>query len=169
MVEYLVDKKGFEHCSARALWIDEIKRQGLEVSRANMRIVANELRAAHGDDFLIEEYNRRTGFKPGVNYVVESIRATACAIALKKYGGVLWAVDADQRVRYERIQARASGSDKVSFDEFVKHEALEMDDPDLHGMQKAKVIAMADTVLTNNGTREELYQQVEVALKKAGV
>jgi len=47
VVEYLVEKKGFVHCSARALWVDEIKKRGLEVNRANMRIVANDLRAKH--------------------------------------------------------------------------------------------------------------------------
>src|SRR4051812_33963990 len=166
VVEYLVGQKGFVHCSARALWIDEIHRQGIEVNRANMRLVANELRAAHGDDFLIEEYKRRTGFAPDKNYVIESLRATAEVETLKKYGGVLWAVDADQKVRYERIQSRASESDKVSFEQFVEHEALEMNDPDPHGMQKEKVIAMADKLLTNNTTQEQLFAQVEEALNK---
>ena len=167
VVEYLAKKRGFVHCSARALWIDEINRQGLEVNRANMRIVANELRATHGSDFLIAEYKRRTGFSPEKNYVVESLRTTAEVDALKKEGGVLWAVDADPRIRYERIQARASESDAISFQEFVEHEALEMHDPDPSGMQKAAVIGMADVVLTNNGTQEELFLQVEGALKMA--
>lgn len=169
VVEYLVEKKGFIHCSARALWIDEINRQKLEVNRANMRIVANELRAAHGDDFLIAEYKRRTGFVPEKNYVVESLRAMAEVVSLKNEGGVLWAVDADPHIRYERIQSRASESDKISFEEFIKHEALEMNDPDPHGMQKAKVMSMADAVFQNNGTPEELYNQVEAALKKVVV
>jgi dephospho-CoA kinase len=166
VVEYLVEKKGFVHCSARALWVDEIKKRGLEVNRANMRIVANDLRAKHGDDFLVAEYKRRTGFKPEENYVIESLRATAEANTLKQSGGVLWAVDADQKVRYERTQSRASESDKISFDEFIKHEELEMNDPDPHGMQKAKVIEMSDVVLINNGTQEELFGQVEAALQK---
>lgn len=166
VVEYLVEKKGFIHCSARQLWIDEINKRGLEVNRANMRIVANDLRRLHGDDFLITEYARRTGYQPDQNYVVESIRAMSEAETLKKHGGVLWAVDADQQVRYERIQSRASESDKVTFDEFVQHETLEMNDPDPHGMQKAKVIAMADATLTNNGTQDELFAQVEAALQQ---
>lgn len=166
VVEYLVEKKGFIHCSARVLWIDEIKKRGLEVKRENMRIVANDLRATHGNDFLITEYSRRTGFEPEKNYVIESIRTTAEVETLKKHGGILWAVDADQHARYERIQSRASESDKVSFEEFARQETLEMNDPDPHGMQKAKVIAVADVVLTNNGTPEELFAQVEEALKR---
>jgi len=168
-VEYLVEKKGFIHCSARALWIDEIHRQGIEVNRANMRIVANELRAAHGDDFLIMEYKRRTGFTPEKNYVVESLRATAEVASLKKEGGILWAVDANPHIRYERIQSRASESDQISFEEFLKHEGLEMNDPDPHGMQKGKVIALADVVLQNNSTPGDLYLQIEKALAGSAI
>ena len=166
ITEYLVEKKGFIHCSARALWVDEIKKRGLEVNRVNMRIVANDLRATHGDDFLISEYQRRTGFDPAKNYVIESLRTLAEVTTLKKIGGILWAVDADQHARFDRIQVRASGTDKISFEEFVAHEALEMNDPDPHGMQKAKVIAAADHIFYNNGTPEELFAQVEEVLAK---
>jgi dephospho-CoA kinase len=69
VVDYLVREKGFVHCSARQLWNDEITKRGLEINRANMRLIANDLRAAHGDDFLLTEYERRTGFKPDQNYV----------------------------------------------------------------------------------------------------
>lgn len=165
VAEYLVEKKGFISCSARALFIDEIKKRGLEVSRANTRIVANSLRAEHGNDYLIEEYKRRTSFDPSKNYIIESIRALAEVDALKKYGGVLWAVDADTQVRYARIQSRASETDKVAFEEFSKQEALEMNDPDPNGMQKAKVMQRADVTLMNNGTQEELFAQIEAALK----
>ncbi len=59
VVEYLVAQKGFVHCSARALWVEEMGKRGLETSRENMRIVANSMRAEHGDDYLIQEYLRR--------------------------------------------------------------------------------------------------------------
>ena len=114
---------------------------------------------------MIEEYKRRTGFDEGTNYVIESLRAMAEVVTLKKYGGVLWCVDADQKIRYERVQARASESDKISFEEFADHEALEMHDPDPHGMQKAEVIASADLTFMNNGTVEELQTKVEEVLE----
>lgn len=165
VVDYLVEKKGFIHCSARALWVDEIKKRGLEVKRENMRIVANDLRARNGDDFLIAEYQRRTGFEPGKRYIIDSVRALAEATTLKKDGGVLWAVDADQHTRYERMQARATEG-AVSFEEFVAQEALEMNDHDPHGMQKAKVMQMADHTFTNDCIPEQLFMQIEEALNK---
>jgi dephospho-CoA kinase/8-oxo-dGTP pyrophosphatase MutT (NUDIX family) len=160
VVEYL-KTKGFTHYSARELIVAEIERQGLPVSRNQMRLTANEMRAAQGNEYVIKEsYKRAT--KAGVtNAVIESLRATAEAEYLKAQGGILLAVDAEQAVRYERVQARRSESDQVTFEQFVEHEELEKNDPDPNGMQKAKVIAMADYTITNDGTVEELEAQVE--------
>ena len=166
VVDHLLEKGNFEHCSARALFVDEINRRSLPMSRNQMRLMANELRAKHGDDFLITEYKRRTGFLQEKNYLIESLRAVAEAKTLKELGGVLIAVDADQKIRYERVQQRRSESDHVTFEEFKNQEALEMNDPDPHGMQKAKVIEMADYVIQNNGVFDELLVQVDEVLKK---
>jgi len=167
VVEYLVATKGFVHCSARALWMDEMARRGVEPTRANMRIVANSLRAEHGNDYLITEFVRRAAEVGWQDIVIESIRAVAEAETLKASGGVLFSVDADQKLRYERVCSRAATTDKVSFEEFVSHEQLEMNDPDPNGMQKARVMAMADFTLQNNGTLEELHAQVDAALAAA--
>jgi dephospho-CoA kinase len=164
VVDYLVNKKGYVHCSARQLLIDALTAEGLPVDRPNMRLMANRLRKEQGDDYVVAEYVRRTGLESGKNYVIESIRAYAEVETLKKHGGILWAVDADPKVRYERIQSRASESDKVTFEEFMAHEALEMNDPDPHGMQKAKVMAAADVTIMNNGTVAELDKEIEAAL-----
>ncbi|MFQ5541068.1 MAG: AAA family ATPase [Candidatus Paceibacteria bacterium] len=166
VVDYLVNEKGFAHYHARTLIIEEIEKRGLEVNRSNMRIVANDLRREHGNDYIVSfflERSKKTGDK---KVVIDSLRAVAEAETLKKAGGTLVAVDADQEIRFERVQARRSESDKVSFEEFARHEALEMNDPDPHGMQKAKVIEMADYTILNNGTFEDVYMQVEAILKK---
>lgn len=168
VVDYLIQKKGFVHCSARALWIDEIQKRGLTVDRANMRIVANSLRAAHGNDYLVVEYMRRAKESGWKDIAIDSIRAMAEANTLKKNGGILVAVDADQKLRYERIQGRASESDRVTFEEFISHEALEMNDPDPNGMQKAAVIAAADYTIQNNTSLEELHRQIDAVLAKIG-
>lgn len=166
VVDYLVVEKGFTHYSARAIWIEEINRRGIETTRANMRIVANEMRAEHGNDFLITYYFRKIYEEGTQNAIIESIRAVDEAITLKKNGGILIAVDADQKLRYERVKERRSESDTVSFEQFVAHEALESDDPDPHGMQKSKVIAMADYVITNNGTLGELHEKIETVFQQ---
>ena len=166
VVEYLVEKKGFRHYAARQLWVDEINRRGLEVKRENMRIVANDLRRQHGNDFLVAAYVERMQTEGVQDAIIESIRAIAEAETLKRHGGVLLAVDADQHLRYERIVGRASESDKVTFKHFAAQETLEMNDPDPNGMQKEKVMQMADYTIINNGTLDEFHAQIETALSR---
>jgi dephospho-CoA kinase len=161
LVEYLVREKGFTHYSARAIWVEELKKRGVEPTRANMRLVANEMREAHGNDFLVTHYLKKIKEEGTENAVIESIRTTAEAETLRANGGVLIAIDADQEVRYVRVQKRRSESDQVSFEQFVEHEALEANDPNPHGMQKQKVITTADYIVLNNGSHEELHAQIE--------
>jgi len=165
VVNFLIEKKGFAHYSGRKLLLAEIENRGLEKNRANMRNVANDLRRQFGNDYVVKEYIKRIKKDDTKKAVIESIRAVAEVNTLKKSGGVLFSVDADKKLRYERIVSRASEKDHVSFQEFVRQEALEMDDPDPHGMQKARVIEMADFHIKNNNSLKELYDQVESILK----
>lgn len=165
VVEYL-QKKGFTHFSARDVWNEEIARRGWVSNRDNMVVVANELRAEHGPGFFATRAMQKAHEEGVANAVIESIRSVGEAEAIKQGGGVLWAVDADVRTRYERIVLRQSETDRVSFEKFVEDEEKEWENTDPTKQNLKAVIAMADTVLTNNGTQEELFAQVEVALKK---
>ena len=165
-VEYLVASKGFVHCSARAIWEEEFAKRGIENKRENMRLVANELRALHGNDFLVTYYLKKIEAEHIKNAIIESIRTIDEAKTLHSNDGVLIAIDADVTVRYERIKNRGLATDTVSYEEFVVQEALEMNDPNPHGMQKAKVMEMADYTITNNTSPEDLHAQVDVVLEQ---
>jgi dephospho-CoA kinase len=165
VVEYLVKQHGYLHFSSRGLITRELLRRGLPTDRPHLRQQANELRATHGDDYLVQTALTSVREQALVYMIIESIRAVAEAESLKRAGGVLLAVDADVRVRYDRIIGRGSASDDVTFEEFVKQETLEMNDPDPHGMQKGRVMAMADYTIINNGTLTELHTATEVALR----
>ena len=166
VVEYLVNTKGYHHYSSRSFILEHIARKGLEPTRNQMRLTANELRKEYGNDFVVRQAYDAAERDGVAHAVIESLRAIAEAEFLKENGGVLLAVDADQHVRYERVQARRSESDKVSFEEFAAHEELEKNDPDPNGMQKAAVVAMADHVIYNDGTFEELTAKVNDFLAK---
>ena len=165
VVDYLVTHKGFTHYSSREFIVAEIERQGLPVTRNQMRLTGNELRALHGDEAVIKQAYLRAQQENKRNVVIESLRATAEVVYLKNQGGVLLAVDADSKLRYQRVQKRRSASDQVSFEQFLAHEELERNDPDPHGMQKAKVMAMADFTIKNDDTLEALHTCIEEFLK----
>lgn len=166
VVEYLANKHSFVHFSARAVIEEEIARQGLPNTREQMRKTGNALRAAHGDDVLVARPLEQIAAQNIEHAVIESVRALAEVETLKAHGGILLAVDADQQLRYERIMERKSSSDQVSFAEFQKQEALEMNDSDPHGMQKAKVMAAADHTLSNDNNLDVLYEQIENFLRE---
>ncbi len=164
-VSYLVEQKGFVHYSARAILEEECRKQKREATRANLRLVANELRALHGNDYVVKYYLDKRLLEKPQQAVIESIRTLAEVELLKKNGGILLAVDADRALRFDRIKGRRSASDGVTLEQFIAQEELEMNDPDPNGMQKAKVMQAADYTIMNNGTLEELKKEIESFLQ----
>lgn len=163
VVEHL-KTKGFEHFSARRFFTEELNRRGLPVNRDTMTEVANELRATFGPGYFTEQALLRAG-QSGGDIVIESIRSVGEAEYLKSRGAYLWAVDADVHTRYKRITLRASETDKISFEKFQADEVREITSTDPTKQNIAGVMRLANVILTNNGTQEELFAQVEEALK----
>ena len=166
VVEYLVKERGFRHFSARDVWNEEIARRSWPSNRDNMVIVANELRAQHGSDYFARTALARAK-EQEVDAVIESIRSIGEAKYLKENGALLWAVDADKRVRYERAVLRGSETDKLSYEKFVEDETKEFANTDPTKQDISGVMKMSDVVFQNNGTREELFAQIEKELGKS--
>jgi dephospho-CoA kinase len=166
VVEYLVSQHGFAHYSARDFIMAEIERQGLVATREQTRLTANALRAEFGNEVIVRKAYERAAAEGKDRVVIESIRAFAEVEYLKVREGILLAIDADAAIRYTRVAGRHSTTDNVTFEQFQAQEAIEMNDPDPHGMQKAKVMAAADYTIMNNGSHAELYIQVEAFMQK---
>lgn len=166
VAEYLTKKHNFIYLSVRNFIAGEILKRGLAVNRDTMTQVANDLRALHGPNYMVEELLKQAKLHPKNDIVVESIRSVGEEKYLKSQSTTLWAVDADIHIRYKRIVGRASETDAVSFEKFKADEEREMTSDDPNKQNLKAVIAMADVVFTNDGTRDELFTQVEEALKK---
>lgn len=165
IVDYLVKEKGFAHFSVRGFLLEEIMRQGLEPDRDSMVLVANKLRADHSPSYIIDQLYKRA-LLTGKNCIIESIRTPGEVQSLReKDNFVLFAVDADPMLRYQRIVLRNSETDNISFDVFLQNENREMisDDPNKQNLRRC--IEQADYVLTNDGSIPELIQQVSVILE----
>lgn len=160
VVDYLISK-GFAHYSARDFISQEIKRRGLPVDRDSMTIVANDLRASHSPSYIAEAlYDEAVA--AGKDAVIESLRTEGEILALRKKGNFyLLAVDADSKLRYERIIARGSETDRITFEKFLADEAREMHATDPNKQNLARCIELADYRLMNNGVVEDLYVHVD--------
>lgn len=167
IVDYLENKKGYNHYSVRSYLIEEIERRGLENNRDNMVLVANELRAKNSPSFIIEELYKQA-LTARKNAVIESIRTPGEVDFLHKQGNfILLAVDADSKARYERIFIRQSSTDKVDYKTFLANEKREFTSTDPNKQNLKKCIEMADVVLTNDGSISNLYKQLESSLELA--
>lgn len=164
IVDYLVKHKGFIHYSVRAYLTAEIKKRGLEINRDNFVVVANDIRAAHTPSFIIEEIYQQAAEK-GQDCIIESIRSPGEAEALRtKDNFYLLAIDADPKIRFARITLRQNETDHVSFEIFQDNEARELENEDPNKQNISRCIQMADKELHNNGTLEELHQQIETII-----
>lgn len=154
-------KIGFHHYSVRAYLTDEIVKRGLEVNRDNMVTVANELRAQNSPSYLAEQLYEQAK-KKGGNCIIESIRTPGEAEALQqKDQFYLIAVDAEQKIRYQRIIKRNSTTDRISMEKFVEDETKEMTSDDPNKQNLSKCITMADFRIDNSGSFEDLYNQID--------
>lgn len=160
VVDYLIKEKGFKHFSVRGLLTKLIEKEGKVVNRDSMVEIANRLRVKNGPSFLVEELYKNA-LETNENCVIESIRTEGEINSLRSKGGFyLLAVDADPKTRYERIIVRGSETDKVSFEKFLEDEKREMGSVDPTKQNLGKCMELADYKIQNNGTLENLNNQV---------
>lgn len=161
IVEYLMGKKGFKHFSARGFIVEEMERRGLENNRDNMVLVGNDLRQKNSPSFVADELFKRA-IESGQNCIIESLRTVGEIESLRSKGKfILLAVDAEPKIRYERIIGRFGTTDNISFEKFLADEEREMDSTDTNKQNLKKCIEMADYIVDNNGTIEDLNFKIE--------
>lgn len=164
IVDYLVKTRDFVHFSARGFITKEIVRRELPVNRDSMVLVANDLRAKHSPSYIAEQLFEEAK-ETGKNCVIESLRTQGEIQSLKEKGNFyLFAVDADSKLRYERVVKRANESDGVSYEKFLVQEKLESTSTDPNKQNLNRCIELADFKFENNGTFEELHNKVEDVL-----
>lgn len=163
--DYLV-KKWFNHYSVSDYIVVEIKKRWLEVNRDSMYTVGWDLKQKWWPDFIVKELYKQAKIE-WKSAVIESIRSPWEAVSLKQLDDfALMSVDADQKIRYARIRLRNSVKDQIDSETFASNEARELkgsDDPSKINLPAC--IELADYKINNNGTLEDLYKQIDEALK----
>jgi len=166
IVDFLVQQKAYVHFSVRAYLLDEIKKRKLPENRDSMVTVANELRKHNSPSFITDQLYEKSLLQ-NKNAIIESIRTPGEAESLRTKGEFyLFAVDADPKIRYERIKLRNSETDQIDFDTFIANEKREMTTTDPTKQNLKKCQEMADFVFMNNGSREDLFKAVENVITK---
>jgi len=164
-VVQILKERGFVHCSAREIFLEELRKRGLYADRESIGAMANELRKQHGVAYVVQEYLKR--HDPAIeDVIIESIYTQGEVDAIREAEGHVLAVTADADIRYERIRHRMSETDRVTKEEFLKKQEAELNSPDTAKQNIRTVMEQADFTISNNDTLEALRVEIEQVLEK---
>lgn len=164
LAEFL-ENKGFVRRSLSDELRKEAQVRGIELSRENLIKLGTELRETEGNAVLAKR--ALAGTRPETNYCFISIRNPAEVEELKKQKDFyLVFLDTPLEVRFARALKRNREHEAKTLVEFKKTEEKEYKNPNSASQQLLQVKEMADFVLTNEGTVEELYEKAEEFLDK---
>ncbi len=171
--EIIAERHNFLFISVSDLLRIECRKRGLEVVRENLRAISAEWRREFGLGVLVDKAVElaESSSRHYDGIVASPMRNVGEAQHLKDIGGTLVWIDADPKVRYERIQVAnrgRSGEDDKSYEEFLAEEEAEMhpndpNDPSL--LNGAGVKALADVTIMNDTDTETLQKSIDTALK----
>ncbi len=160
-----LQEKGFFHFSLSDAIRAECDKRGLPKDRDTLRNLGNELREKQGADILAKMAIETLAAQGAKNAVITSIRNPEEIKLLKKQGNFIFlAVNAPVELRYERAKSRHRESDFIDFETFKNQEEAEMaGGPGKQNL--AEVIKMADHILINDGTVEDLRKKINNIIK----
>jgi dephospho-CoA kinase len=165
VAQYLNKQHNFMYLSVRSFFAEEVLRRGQAATRENITAVARDLRTEKGPVYAIEQLLARAG-RGGRGIVIESIRTMPETEYLKNKGATLWCINATLEERYKRFIGHALPVDAVPFEKFEENDKRDMGVDDLNNQNLVAVCQAAEVHIDNNGTKDELYAQIEEALKK---
>ncbi len=168
VAEFFRDK-GFIHHSFSAEIRQVAKERGIEINRKTLSKLGHDLRKESPHNSILAQRlldKIQSEAKRGKDFVIEGLRDTD-EIALfrqhemdnKNMRFILLGVDAPQKLRFERMKSRRRQGDPKTFAEFKK-----IDDHEIkggEGQEVGKCLKMAEYIIKNDGTLEELMKKVE--------
>lgn len=162
-------KLGYHYHSLADVVREELTSRGVEVTRDALIKTANELRATFGASVLAERVLAK--LDPEKNYVIDSIRNPFEVEALRRgrKDFHLTAIEADPRIRFERLKNRNRENDPQSYDDFLKLEAQEAGSNDPATQQLNRTIELADAIVENNTTLEDLQEEARQVLRALAI
>jgi dephospho-CoA kinase len=167
VAQILGDKHGFFVASATEMLADGLEKNGLPPDRRNKRELSAQWRREFGLGVIVQravDEAKQAGYD---RVTVGSLRNSGEVDLVHKFGGkVVW-VDADPKIRYERVQSGSRGrvEDERTFEEFLADEQAEMQHSgDEATLNVAGVKERADIFINNNGSIEEFKKSIESSL-----
>jgi len=169
--QYL-QKKGFIYVRFGQITLDEVMKRGWEVNEKNERRVREEMRQKHGMAAyaILNLPKFQQGLKKS-HVVGDDLMSWEEYLFLQKEFGedlIVLAIYASPKIRYQRLKGLKL-DEKAVHRPFSEKEAWSRDKAEIENLHKAGPIAMADYTIINEGTVDELQQELERFLEKFGL
>ena len=144
---------------------EEIRKQGMEITRERLIEAGTRLRSQGGTSALAERILEK--LEADKNYVIDSFRHPDEVKAFRVRPDFrLIFVEADPEVRFKRILDRGREKDATTVEEFLELEKREVAAADWHGQQLEAVEKMADFTISNNGSLGQLQDHISDLLQR---
>ena len=159
-------KRGFVYHRISDEVREEAKSLGIPIERTALQDLGNKMREKHGNGYWAQRLMKK--MRIGKNYVIDGIRNPGEIIALKAAGDfVLVCVDAPEKERFRRIIVRNKDSDPKTIEEVKKIDSRDRGNNEAgHGQQTNECMKLAEHLIINDGTEEELKAKVDKLLKE---
>jgi dephospho-CoA kinase len=135
------------------------EKQGLRLTRKNLRETQEKYHKKYGDDYVIKIALKKT--KKYKNATISGIRTPLQARVPKKYGAKIILVQAKAELRFKRAKKRRRHGFAKNLVEFKKQEKEEN-----KFFNFKKTFSYADYIINNNGTKKQLFMQIDKIMKK---
>jgi len=165
-------ESGFAYLRFGQITLDIVKEKGLEINEDNEKKIRENLRKEYGmGAFAILNTPKINKMLENSSVVVDGLYSwSEYKILKKEYGNIMFvvAIYASPELRYSRLEQRLLKEEDVAsrFRPFTREKAQERDYAEIENIEKGGPIAMADFLITNLGTVEELNDKINQLMKE---
>jgi len=162
-VEYLIKKTNWPKVYFGDVTFDEMKKDNIEINEANERKMRESIRARLGmGAYAILNIPKIKGLFENGSVVIESLYSWEEYLEMKKEFGdsfKVLAIFSSPETRIDRMENRPIRP-------LSKEDVISRDYAQIANLHQAGPIARADWTIVNEGTKDELQQQIDKILEK---
>lgn len=156
---YLKQKYGFGIIHMGNIVRELTKKEKLPLTRENLRETQEKYHKKYGDDYVINIAMKKA--KKFKNANITGIRTPTQARVPKKIGAKIILVKTKPKIRFERAKKRKRAGFSKTFEDFQHQESKET-----KFFSLKKTFSYADYIINNNGTKKQLFEQIDKIMKK---
>ena len=161
--QYISRKTGWPNVYFGDITFNEMKKRGLEINEVNERKIREEIRMKHGmGAYATLNFPKIKDLFKNSSMTLESFYSWEEYLEMKKEfreSFKVLAVCASPTIREKRVLFREDRP-------LSKEEFLTRDYSQIKNLHQAGPIARADFTVLNEGTKDDLYKQIDIILKK---